>query len=121
MNENMLQQMTARFPGISCAWTDADGAVCTDCTGQADREGGIPVDAHTIFPACSVSKFITALCVLRLHDQGLLDVDMPVNRYLQQWKLRTPDGLESAAAQARPSSWFFLLLSQRWFQNQQIL
>ena len=97
MDENMLQQMTARFPGISCAWADADGAVCTDCTGQADRERGIPVDAHTIFPACSVSKFITALCVLRLHDQGLLNVDMPVNSYLQQWKLRTPDGLESAA------------------------
>ena len=44
----MMDQIIARFPGISCAWTDADGCVTSECYGMADRERGIPVDENTI-------------------------------------------------------------------------
>ena len=94
----MKQQIIERFPGISCAWMDAGGKTATECYGVADREKRIPVDSSTVFPACSISKFITAICIMKLHEQKLLDVDMPVNQYLQQWKLLTADGKESDAA-----------------------
>ena len=93
----MKDQIIARFPGVSCAWTDADGCVTSECYGMADRERGIPVDENTIFPACSIAKFITALCLMKLQEQGAIDIDMPVNDYLHQWKLRTQDGNESNA------------------------
>ena len=93
----MMDQIIARFPGISCAWTDADGCVTSECYGMADRERGIPVDENTIFPACSISKFITALCLMKLQEQGVINIDAPVNAYLHQWKLRTQDGNESNA------------------------
>ena len=93
----MMQQLLARFPGVSCAWVDAVGCVRTQCQGLADRELNIPVREDAIFPASSISKFITALCVLKLQEQHRLDIDAPVNQYLRSWKLRTPDGDEGTA------------------------
>ena len=94
----MTEEILARFPGLGCAWTDAAGKEAEEYYGFADRENGVPADGNTIFPACSISKFITALCVMKLQDQGQIDIDRPVNQYLRRWKLRTPDGDESGAA-----------------------
>ena len=94
----MKQKMIDRFPGISCAWVDAAGKTAEECYGVADRENNIPVDHNTVFPACSISKFVTAICVMKLQEQKLIDIDMPVNQYLQQWKLLTAEGAESDAA-----------------------
>ena len=93
----MMDQIIARFPGVSCAWTDADGCVTSECYGMADRGRGIPVDANTVFPAASISKFVTALCLMKLQEQGAINIDAPVNDYLHQWKLRTQDSNESNA------------------------
>ena len=86
------------FPGIGCAWINAAGKTTAKYDGVADRESNTPVTSETIFPACSISKFITAICVMKLHEQGAIDIDHPVNHYLQQWKLRTLDGSESDAS-----------------------
>ena len=83
------------FPGIGCAWTEAGGKATAEYYGVANLESNTPVNSETIFPACSISKFITAICVMKLHEQGVIDIDRPVNHYLQQWKLRTLDGSES--------------------------
>ena len=94
----MKQQIINRFPGIGCAWVDANGKTLSEYYGFADRENHIPADEDTIFPACSISKFITAICIMKLHEQKLLDIDMPANQYLQQWKLLAVDGTESDAS-----------------------
>ncbi len=86
------------FPGIGCAWANADGKTTAEYYGAADRESNTPVNSETIFPACSISKFITAICVMKLHEHGAMNIDRPVNHYLQQWKLRTSDGSESSAS-----------------------
>ncbi len=91
----MKQQIIDRFPGIGCAWVDAAGKETAEYYGFADRESHTSVDGKTVFPACSVSKLITAICVMKLQEQELIDIDMPVNRYLRQWELLTADGTES--------------------------
>ena len=93
----MKQQIMDRFPGIGCAWADGAGKETTEYYVFADTESRVFVDERTIFPACSVSKFITAICVMKLHEQKLINIDMPVNRYLRQWKLLSADGQESNA------------------------
>lgn len=91
------QKIVERFPGVSCAWIDAAGKESAEYYGVADRENNIVVNENTIFPACSISKFVTALCVMKLYEQKAISIDKPVNDYLRQWKLRTPDGKESDA------------------------
>ncbi len=93
----MKQQIIDRFPGTGCAWADAAGKEATEYYGYADRESHAFVDEKTVFPACSVSKFITAICVMKLQEQKLINTDMPVNRYFRQWKLLSADGKESNA------------------------
>ncbi len=90
-------QIYERFPGISCAYRNASGREILKFSGAADKENGVPVDGNTAFPACSISKFITAIMVMKLQEQDMLNIDEPVNRYLSQWKLLTTDGKESDA------------------------
>ena len=93
----MLKQIVNRFPGISCAYVDATGKVTTEYYGVSDKEKNIILDDNTIFPACSMSKFVTAICLMKLQEEKVIDIDAPVNDYFQQWKLLTMDGNESDA------------------------
>ncbi|MGC1301114.1 MAG: serine hydrolase domain-containing protein [Caulobacteraceae bacterium] len=54
------------------------------------RLQGPPTSTDTRFQGASLSKTITAVAVLRLVEQGKLDLDEDVNVYLKQWKL--PEG-----------------------------
>ena len=94
---NDLDAIKKRFPGISCAYRDSSGKVTTKCFGFADKEENIQADENTAFPACSISKFITAICVMKEYEQGRLDIEKPVNLYLNRWKLLTSSGDESYA------------------------
>ncbi len=60
-------------PAISRAW------------GVSDRTRGTPMRADAIQPIYSVSKQFTAALILRLVEQGRVDLDAPVARYLPQW------------------------------------
>ena len=93
----MIRRIIERFPGIGCAWTDAAGEVSVENFGAADLEKQIAVDENTVFPACSISKLATAICLMKLHEKKAIDIDEPVNNYLWQWKLLTPEGKESGA------------------------
>jgi CubicO group peptidase (beta-lactamase class C family) len=56
-------------------------------TGSSDN-----VTPDTLFQACSVSKAVTALAVLRLVQEGALGLDEPANGYLKQWKVQSRVG-----------------------------
>ncbi|MBO4580028.1 MAG: beta-lactamase family protein [Clostridiales bacterium] len=94
---NDLETIRKRFPGISCAYRDIAGTVTTKCFGFADKEANVPVDENTAFPACSISKFITGICIMKEYEQGRIDIDKPVNLYLRSWKLLNSSGNESDA------------------------
>ncbi len=51
------------------------------------RLGGPPVSASTLFGAASMSKPVTAMAVLRLVQEGKIDLDVDVNTYLKSWKI----------------------------------
>ncbi len=95
---NDFETIRNNFPGISCAYRDAAGIVTTKCFGFADKEENVPVDENTAFPACSISKFITAICVMKEYEQDRIDINRPVNLYLRKWKLLTSSGYESDAS-----------------------
>lgn len=45
------------------------------------------VDKHSAFPVASISKWVTAVAILKLVEQGKLDLDKPVEHYLSRWHL----------------------------------
>jgi CubicO group peptidase (beta-lactamase class C family) len=47
------------------------------------------VDSNTVFATASMSKWIAAHAVMKLVEQGKLDLDRPVDRYLTRWHLPT--------------------------------
>jgi CubicO group peptidase (beta-lactamase class C family) len=48
---------------------------------------GEPVDGNTLFQVASLSKWVTALGVMALVEDGRLDLDKPVTTYLTRWEL----------------------------------
>jgi CubicO group peptidase (beta-lactamase class C family) len=48
---------------------------------------GDPIDASTLFQMASVSKWVTSWGVMALVQQGRLELDAPVSRYLTRWQL----------------------------------
>ncbi len=50
--------------------------------GVTHLEHPLPVDATTVFQAASISKLFTALAAQRLAEQGVVDLDSPVRRWL---------------------------------------
>ncbi|MFL6126293.1 serine hydrolase domain-containing protein, partial [Actinophytocola sp.] len=78
-----------RAPGVGVALLDGD-RITGWGQGVTGGEHPAPVTEDTLFPACSVSKQVTTLAVLRLVAEGVLDLDTDVRRYLTSW--RVPDG-----------------------------
>jgi CubicO group peptidase (beta-lactamase class C family) len=83
----LLDRMAAlRVPAVSIAvihggkieWAEAFGVV---------RLGGPPATPDTLFQAASISKTVTALAIMRLTQDGKLDLDRNVNQYLKTWKV----------------------------------
>jgi len=69
------------IPGLSLAFVKGD-KVYTRGYGYADVEKETPVTSETLFELASASKAFTALAVLRLEQDGLLNLDAPVSKYL---------------------------------------
>jgi CubicO group peptidase (beta-lactamase class C family) len=75
-------------PGLSLACIHNGTVAWTQAFGVA-RVGGQPVTPETLFQASSISMPVTAVAVLRLVEQGKLNLDVDVSQYLRSWKLPT--------------------------------
>jgi CubicO group peptidase (beta-lactamase class C family) len=70
-----------------------NGAVDTSVQwGLRDVAKNLPVEAQTVFQLGGISQPLVVFSVLRSHEQGLLDLDKPINAYLKRWKLPAKNG-----------------------------
>ena len=60
---------------------------CFSGHGLADIASNTPVTQDTVFRIGSVTKTFTAIAVLQLWEQGLVDLDAPANAYLRAYRL----------------------------------
>jgi CubicO group peptidase (beta-lactamase class C family) len=81
-------------PGVSVAVVRNGRIVWSKGYGGVDDDGRA-VGPDTLFQAGSISKPIAALAILKLHADGKVSLDAPVNESLKQWKL--PDGAAGRA------------------------
>lgn len=77
----------ANVPGAAVAVIQNGVVTTTRGYGLANVEKQIPVTPTTGFNVGSISKTIAAWGVMRLVEQGKLDLDAPVETYLTRWHL----------------------------------
>lgn len=80
-------------PGVA-AGVYVDGEEIYAFHGVTSVENPLPVDDHTLFQFGSTGKTFTATAVLRLAEEGRVDLDAPVRRYVPELKLKDDDVAE---------------------------
>jgi CubicO group peptidase (beta-lactamase class C family) len=85
---NILDRMKRyNIPGVSVAVIDHGELDWAKGYGIKESGSSDPVTSETLFQAASISKPVTALGALHLVEQGILDLDSPVNDKLASWKV----------------------------------
>ncbi len=77
--------------------------------GQMDRERGKPMAVDTIMRFYSMTKPITSVALMQLHERGMFQLTDPVHRFIPHWRdlqvMARPDGpVTDTCAGARPMS-----------------
>ncbi|WP_404406934.1 serine hydrolase domain-containing protein [Jeotgalibacillus malaysiensis] len=77
-------------PGLSMAIIQ-NGALSTDCFGLLEAGTEREVQLDSIFNACSISKLLASILVMKLSVQGLIDLDEDVNNRLVSWRVASDE------------------------------
>jgi len=85
------RMMMHGVPGLSVALIDDGRLAWARAYGVREVDGQDTVTPETRFQAGSISKAVTATAVMRLVQEGRLDLDEDVNAYLRSWQV-PPNG-----------------------------
>ena len=77
------------IPGVSVALVDENGILWAEGFGYTDKTRKTPVNTDTIFSIQSMSKTITATAVMKAVQDGILDLDKPINTYLPDFTVNS--------------------------------
>jgi len=86
------------IPGASIALIDNRKLIWSKNYGIARVDQPVPVTDETLFEACSMTKPVFAYLVLKLVEQGRLDLDKPLAEYLREPSIPTQDQREHITA-----------------------
>jgi len=82
VNQLFNRFATTNSPGVAVVAVEDGKIVHSKFYGMANLEYDIPITAKTIFHIASVSKQFTAFSILLLEEQGKLNVNDKINKYL---------------------------------------
>ena len=74
----------SRVPGIAYGIIIDGRLAHVGAAGHRNVRTKAPVDADTVFRIASMTKSFTALCIMRLRDEGRLSLDDPAERYVPE-------------------------------------
>ena len=74
-------------PGVAIGILN-NGVATTRGLGITNVEDPLPVTPHTVFPIASISKTFAATAIMRLVEQGKIDLHAPVRKYLPDFRVR---------------------------------
>lgn len=81
-----------QLPAVSIALVDGDRIVWARGFGEADPVHHVPATAETVYRVGSVSKLFTDIGIMQLVEQGRVNLDAPVSRYLPDFHPVNPFG-----------------------------
>jgi CubicO group peptidase (beta-lactamase class C family) len=84
-----VAEITNRWPAVGLAvGVVRDGSMeFFHGHGVADIGSNTPITQETVFRIASITKTFTAIAVMQLWEQGLVDLDAPANAYLRAYRL----------------------------------
>ncbi len=88
------QMMDENIPGLAVVVVQGDEIIYLKGFGVTNIKETSPVTPQTIFDLASISKSFTALGVLLLRDDGLIELDTPVQQYLPDFQINDPRASE---------------------------
>lgn len=77
----------AGAPAVVVSFVGAGGPAWTRAAGVLRAGGSTAAGPDTRFLAKSLAKPVTAFATLRLVEQGVLDLDAPLDRYVERWSV----------------------------------
>jgi len=77
-------------PGLSMVIIKEGEIVLAKGYGAANADTSAPNTANTLFGAGSLSKSVTAVAIMQLVEQNLIDLDTPVTHYIPYFKTTSP-------------------------------
>lgn len=82
---NTLMTLPSTPPGMSIAMSSNDSIVFAEGFGYSNIDSKKPISTKTQFRAASVSKIITATVLAKLMEEGTLDVEEPIHKYVPSY------------------------------------
>lgn len=84
-----MNMKSFRITGASVAIVDGGNVIFSEGYGFADKANKIKVNSDTIFKIGSITKVFTASAIMQLAEQGKLDIDKPVNDYINNFSIKS--------------------------------
>ena len=84
------QQSLFEIPGLAVGVGSADSVLFEAYMGFSNVEKDIPLNDSHLFHTASISKLFTAQALVMLQQQGLLQLDDPVIKHLENFRMNDP-------------------------------
>ncbi len=81
-----------KLPALSIALVDDQKVVWAAGYGYQDRDRKLPATAETVYRVGSVSKLFTDVAIMQLVEEGKIDIDAPVAKYIPDFKPTYKEG-----------------------------
>ncbi|MDR4988131.1 MAG: serine hydrolase domain-containing protein [Bacteroidales bacterium] len=78
-----------RIKGLSAVLVGAGDEPWFFNLGYADLEQEVPADKHTVYPIASLTKMFTAIAVMQLVEEGMLELNDPVVSHLPEFSIKS--------------------------------
>ena len=82
LDDQIMQYIDDSSPGVAVGVIKEGETIYENYFGYANLEHQVKIDKQTRFNIASNAKQFTALCVLRLIEEGLLDLEDDIRKYL---------------------------------------
>lgn len=76
-----------KLAGVSYAIVDENSIIHREGLGYADKDKNINAASDSIYKIGSLSKVFTATAIMKLTEDGKLNIDAPITKYLPELKL----------------------------------
>ena len=83
-------------PGAVVAVAVNGRIVWSEGVGLADVENNVPCSKDTVMRIASISKSLTAVAVAKAWQQGKLDLDAPIQKYVETFPEKSVDGVPAS-------------------------
>jgi CubicO group peptidase (beta-lactamase class C family) len=76
---------SGRIAGVSALIFEKNKEVYYNAFGMADREKSIPMDRNTLVRIFSMTKPVTGVALMQLHEKGAFNLDDPISKYFPEF------------------------------------